>query len=321
MSVRGGGRRMTRPGGQYPRSRRGICNGGVMDEGRRTTQASRMRLTPLIVPVCALVTALVSREAAATSCAGPPWSPFHLDGGGSHDRGGPFPVDVVWWEQRSCAFGIERPNGCTLTSFGTTIAVDVELVGEAACTPDSEDHSGFYPEVIIHYIPSEPLAPDTIYTLECESDGPSDVAVVIGAETASPPGSLADAGVQGIRSGDGCCSYGDYIELTLDTEAAYLREGGYIEARYSNGQVLALTLQDDPGVVLMPDTREPLELTPVAADGTRGQTRRFEEVPRELVYVPCTVTERPPPLALWMVAPLLWIGAHGRRRRRAGGAS
>lgn len=275
-----------------------------------------MRLSSMIVSVCAVVTALASRAAAATSCFGPPWE----SGSGSYDAGGPFPTDVVWWEQRICAFVVERPSGCTLTgSNATTIAVDVELVGEATCP--SEDDFDSDAHVIIHYIPSEPLASDTIYMFECESGGPFGVQVAIGGEPAAAPGSLADAQAEGERSSEGCCTYGDYIELTVDAEAAYLREGGYIEAVYADGKVLALGVQDGGGVLRLPDTREPLALTPVAADGTRGPTRRFEEVPRELVYIPCTVTERPPPLALWLVAPLLWIGAHGRRRRRAGGAS
>jgi hypothetical protein len=274
-----------------------------------------MRLSSFIIAVCVVLTALASRPAAATSCAGPPWE----RGSGSYEGGGLFPVDVVWWELRSCAFGIDRPGGCTLTASDATIAVDIELDGAEAC--GSEDDFDTDANVVVRYVPSQPLAPDTTYVLDCESDGPFEVSVAIGSAPAAAPGSPADAQVQGIRSSEGCCSYGDFIELTLDTEAAYLQEGGYVEARYADGKVLALGLQDDPGVLVLPDTREPLELTPVAADGTRGETRRFEEVPRELVYIPCTGTERPPPLALWMVAPLLWIGAHGRRRRRAGGAS
>jgi hypothetical protein len=273
-----------------------------------------MRLSSFIVSVCAGLTALASRPAAATSCGPPPWEWQ----AGSYDRGGAFPVDVVWWEQRSCAFGLELPSGCRLTASGEMIPVDIEVVGEAACS--LEEDIGDHANVIVHYVPGEPLTPGATYTLDCESGGPW-VDVAIGSEPAAAPGSLADAQAQGVRSDDGCCSYGDYIELTVDTGAAYLKEGGYIEVVYANGQVLALGVQDDDGVLRLPDTREALELTPVAADGTRGETRRFEEVPRELVYMPCTVTERPPPLALWMVAPLLWIGAHGRRRRRAGGAS
>lgn len=274
-----------------------------------------MRLSSFIIPICAVLTALASRPAAALSCFGPPWE----RGTGSYDRGGLFPADVVWWEQRSCAFGVDRPSGCTLTASDATIAVDIELVGAEAC--GSEDDFDTDAHLVVHYVPSQPLASDTTYMLGCTSNGPFAVSVEIGSEPAAAPGSLADAQVQGFRGDNACCGYDDFIELTLDTEAAYLQEGGYVEARYADGKVLALGLQDDPGVLLMPDTREPIELTPVAADGTRGETRRFEEVPRELVYIPCTVTERPPPLALWMVAPLLWIGAHGRRRRRAGGAS
>lgn len=280
-----------------------------------------MRLSSFLIPVCAVLAALASRPAAALSCIGPPWS----QGTNSYGREGTFPTDVVLWETRSCAFGVDRPSGCTLTASGVTIPVDIELVGAEACGSEDDFDTDAYH--VVHYIPSQTLAPDTTYTFECERNGPFEgeieilASVEIGSATASAPGSLADAEVQGVRSDDGCCGYGDFIELRLDTEAAFLREGGYVEVRYADGKVLALGPQDEPGVIKMPDTREPLDLTPVAADGTRGETRRFEEVPRELVYIPCTVTERPPPLALWMVAPLLWIGAHGRRRRRAGGAS
>lgn len=272
-----------------------------------------MRLSSIIISVCAVVTALASRPAAALSCAGPPWAWQP----GSYEREGDFPVDTIWWEQRSCA-SLERPSGCRLTASGEMIPIEVEVVGEGACS--LEEDFGDSAMVIIHYVPGEPLTPGRTYTFDCENEGPwGDV--TIGSKPASAPGSLADVEARGIRSDDGCCSFGDYIELTVDAEAAYLKEGGYVEAKYENGQVFALGVEAGDEVMRVPDTRGPLELTPVAADGTRGETRRFEEVPRELVYLPCMVTERPSPLALWLVAPLLWIGAHGRRRRRAGGAS
>lgn len=69
----------------------------------------------------------------------------------------------------------------------------------------------------------------------------------------------------------------------------------------------------------LPATDGPLELTPIAANGTRGPTTRIEasEIRVEAVYIPCAVSRGQTGLGLWLLAPVLWIGSRARRRRSA----
>ena len=113
----------------------------------------------------------------------------------------------------------------------------------------------------------------------------------------------------------------DSIILPEDDESR-LRQlhgivGGYIEAVFPGGQHLAFIRTEGEHFVL-PYTTELIALTPVSASGERGETLVLDgdEVDGDLVYIPCDITGRRPGAALWLLMPLAWIYAMGRRRRR-----
>ena len=122
------------------------------------------------------------------------------------------------------------------------------------------------------------------------------------------------------RQGDtSCCGVGDYLEVTFsDLSAAYLMEGGYIEVVLPD-MTVATILTGDPTVSL-PLLDGIFRFTPVAANGDRGATLEFDpdEARKEAVYLPCTVDPRRCSIGLWLLAPLAWVGARTRRRRRPG---
>ncbi|PCC72006.1 hypothetical protein SAMN02745121_08264 [Nannocystis exedens] len=297
--------------------------------------SSRARARALAGLTCAALFVLPERPAAALSCDGPVWESDWSMPGSLRDPTTEFPVDVEFWELRSCAYSFEVPSGCRLERGDDVIPVAVEVDGADHCDVEpSYVSDGNYPDAIVRYVPERPMIPNRAYVLACDANGPQandeqgEYTVVrsrLDPAPAAAPGALDDIELEFKRGDDGCCATGSYLELRLDHEQPWLREGGYVEVLYDDGQVFAV---DGPnswsGAIEMPPTEGGLDLTPVAADGTRGETLRLDrgDYDRELIYIPCAVSGgNASPLALWLLAPLLWIGAHGRRRRAAGGAS
>ncbi len=89
------------------------------------------------------------------------------------------------------------------------------------------------------------------------------------------------------------------------------------EVVYAGGWRYAVTRPLNGEFFVLPPTRDPFTLTPVAADGTRGETMETGEVDGDLVYLPCNAAVRPTPFAPWLLAPFVWMCVHGRRRRAA----
>jgi hypothetical protein len=192
--------------------------------------------------------------------------------------------------------------------------VTVELAGEEACAQDGAD------SYIRRFVPDEPLVAGAQYTVACADGEGSFAAQVRDDEVpAAPPTAISDVDVHYTRDDEGCCGGGDYVELRIgDTEAAYLGEGGYIELAYADGRRYAISRpRGGAEFYTLPPTHDEFTLTPVAADGTRGDTVATGEVDGDLVYLPCNAAMRPTPFAPWLLAPFVWICVHGRRGRRA----
>ncbi|MDC0721612.1 hypothetical protein [Nannocystis bainbridge] len=295
------------------------------------SSTTRARLVAAMAGAALFV--LPERPAAALSCDSPPWE----EGGATNllDAARQFPIDAQFWELRSCTYELDMPSNCRLERGDDVIPVDIDLDGADHCEVDpTYVGDGNNPDVIVRYVPTRSMIPNRAYVLACDTNGPpanndsfqhTVVRSRLDPEPAAAPGSLDDLVLEYKRGDDGCCSTGDWMELQLDHEQTWLREGGYVEAMYDDGQVFVVNGPDPWSErIEMPPTNKGLALTPVAANGVRGETLRLErgDYDRELVYVACAFTRNPSPLALWLIAPLLWIGTLGRRRRRAvGGAS
>lgn len=263
---------------------------------------------PLVLGVAALLVAPVPAE--ALSCWSPGWT-----------RGGELvvtedlPIDAHPWRLFSCGF---EPDACILEADDYSGFADPVRLG-SNCRVD-EDEVGF--GELIEYVPREPLVAGKTYTMSCaagiQDHGQNEFTV--GDAAASPPEEVTLREVRIERGTDGGCCGGDVDNLLIrldDLDAPYLREGGRIELRYPTGEVYPISVSDEPELRL-PPTAGPLEFTPVAANGARGETVRLEPEDigeREAVYIPCSVGQRHFGAALWLFVPLLWIA--GRRRRRA----
>ncbi|WAS95114.1 hypothetical protein [Nannocystis punicea] len=297
--------------------------------------SSTTRARTLAGLACAALFVLPERPAAALSCDGPAWEDEWAMPGSLRNPDAEFPVDAQFWELRGCAYDFVAPSGCRLERGDDVIPVAVEVDGGEHCNVEPSYVGGEnFPDAIVRYVPERSLIPNRTYVLACDANGPAvndeqgQYTVVrsrLDPTPAAAPGSLDDIALEFKRGDDGCCQAISYLELQLDHVQPWLQEGGYVEVLYDDGQVFAVR---EPEVwttrIEMPPTKGGLEFTPVAADGTRGETRRFDrgDYHRELIYTPCAVIGDTSPLALWLSAPLLWIGTLGRRRRRAaGGAS
>lgn len=279
----------------------------------------------------ALGVVVAPSSAAAASCVGPPWAavPWRPDGNFPADG---FPVDAEIWLHVSCG---TTTSGCSLIAEDHTVALAIAAVGDEVCSLDYRDVYDTS-DYVLRLTPNEPLLPAHTYRLECEAlvedeVGRSEVGeervieVVTRADGApsSPAIEVVVAGARQVRSDSSLCwcDPGDAVALDLgDLDEAYLREGGRIEATYPNGQVfpIAAAFERSSGEVHLPYTDGPIELTPVAANGTRGATVRVEpdDVDDQAVYIPCRSSMAGPSRALWWLGPVLWIG--WRRRRRTG---
>lgn len=213
--------------------------------------------------------------------------------------------------------GVE-PEPCTLEAEGYSGIADAVRHG-TNCRVDEGD-AGF--GEFVEYVPRDPLVAGQTYTLTCPSgvDSEGRNQFTVGDATAAPPQPVALREARIERGTDGGCCPGDVDQLLLrldGLDAPYLREGGWIELQYPTGEVIPISvLEDSP--IRLPPTAGPLEFTPVAANGARGETLRLEpdEIgDREAVYIPCAVGSRRFGPVMWLLVPLLWVSV--RRRRRA----
>ncbi|PCC69735.1 hypothetical protein SAMN02745121_04160 [Nannocystis exedens] len=239
------------------------------------------------------------------------------------------PVDVLPWMVMRCA-DIEAavPDDCALVAGDTRIEVTVELRGASVC--ESEEAETF--DVVAQFVPAEPLAPGEIYELDCgafaeyaeDSRSPGTLHVRADDEPAAPPVALGELEAREVRSepqscgltGFATCEIPDYIALSIDFSAEYFRQGGYVEAAYADGQLVAVSGSDPDLEAKIPPGPGPIALTPVAADGTRGPTVMLDEAdiaPDLDGGSGCTVGSGGIAPALWLLGPLAWSF---RRRRR-----
>ncbi|PCC71727.1 hypothetical protein SAMN02745121_03080 [Nannocystis exedens] len=276
---------------------------------RRRSEASWKSLAPpLALGVAALLVA--PAPAGALTCWGPGWK--H---GGELVVTEDVPVDAHPWRLYSC--GLE-PDACILEAEGYSGFADPIRLGRN-CRAGA-DEVGF--GELVEYAPREPLVAGKTYTMSCSGGGEDETwsEFTVGHAAASPPGEVSLREVRIERGTDGGCCPGDVDNLLVrldGLDAPYLREGGRIELRYPTGEVYPISVSDEAELRL-PPTAGPLEFTPVAANGARGDAVRLEPEEigeREAVYIPCAVGGSRPDLALWLLAPLLWIA--GRRTRSA----
>ncbi len=230
------------------------------------------------------------------------------------------PVNGAPWQIMDCPDeGIPAPPTCELVRFlgaaeedQELSAVTVELVGGESCGLADEDLAGSiqHHKYIRRFTPQVPLLTGETYHARCDGHILYSFAVRNDPAPASAP-RLADPTVHPV-DGDSCCGYGDGLELRVaEPEAAFIEEGGYIELAYSNGQRFAVNHRKRGDYFLVPPTDDTIALTPVGADGTRGDTIEVTDTNSDQA---CNAAVRPTPLRLWLLAPLVWICVHRRRR-------
>jgi len=248
------------------------------------------------------------------------------------------PVDAAPWLLRPCGRQV-APLNCALIVDGERFPVEAEAVGAEACDLGYYDVSQASPTVIQTLHPDEPLPPGATAVLDCASDDepytseyytgrygysgygygdpePLTFTVRLSQIPAAPPGALNFVAIHYTRGDENQCDPGgDYLSLQIDFDATFLREGGYIEAIYPDGQAFAIIKPTDDGTAWLPATRGPLTLTPVAIDGQRGESLVLDEddMTEDLVYIPgCSVDPANRGPGLLALACLLAV----RRRRR-----
>lgn len=260
---------------------------------------------------------MASSRAAAYSCGSETWDVLR----GSQAPTGivEIPIDGHLWWYGHCG---SRPSGsledCALVRGDQRIGFTIEIDGEAVCElPEEELLPDTEAEVIFHLIPEDTLVSSTIYTVDCESfTVPWDELTTRanGVPSIVPP-TLPAVEVRNRRGDDGCCPPGDHLSVEFEgLEQQFLDDGGYIEIAYPSGQRMPFgstwfTLNK------LPMTEGPIELTPVAADGQRGETVRVEDIRSDLVYVACSLVKGSSGQGLWILAAIAWIGVGARRRR------
>lgn len=263
-----------------------------------------MRLALVVGLVAASLGGLLApSRAVALSCARSQWA-----GDGRHLAvSEELPVNARPWLFPSCRTNL---RGCTLESGGVSKAVDIVPIRECV-----SGDAGY----IVELAPKEPLMPDRAYEIVCEGLDPSAELRFTtrgDAEPAAPPDEIAVADVWIEAGSDACCGSGDRLGLHLEgLDADFIAEGGRVDVAYPDGEVFPVRMNYFDDVDRLPVTEGPIELTPVAADGTRGATIRVES--SEIGESGACAVVRRHSLAPWLLAPLLWIGIRRRRRSRA----
>lgn len=272
-------------------------------------------------------------------CGDPPWSqpPGFWD---DREDTLEIPVDAAPWLLRPCDRQV-APSDCALVVDGERIPVVASVVGADACPdPDDDDYEYMQatPTVIQTLQPAHWLPPGAFAILDCEGDDNEYTPEYYGfisyyyddpdrqpalhvrgaPNPAAAPIPLADLALHYTRGEpENCGPSGNYLALRLDFDAAYLREGGYVEVLYPDGQAIAVRQANENDVAWIPASYGPLSLTPVAIDGQRGETVVVDEddMTEDLVYIPgCAVDpagNKPGLLAL------AWLLVARRRRRSA----
>ncbi len=231
-------------------------------------------------------------------------------------------VDAVPWLVESCPYeGTPQLFDCTLVREGETIAVTSEIIGGEACGLSRDEAVADGTSFMRRFVPATLLTPGASYELDCGGNENSFYRTlrVRGDETPAASPELAGVDARYSRDDNGCCGHGDDIEVRVaDSDAAFLREGGYLEVAYPNGQVFAYVEPEEDRFVI-PATRGLVTITPISASGARGEAAEVDggEIDGDLVYSACSVMARGAPAALYLVLPLLWICGHGARRRRS----
>lgn len=278
-----------------------------------------MRRAPILgATLLALLATLAQRAGAFSPC--DEWGRlFGLHGTVTWDPEWELPVDAVPWTYADC--GSPLPDICVLQAGEQLLPVTIETTGEETCANDDKPLlKGGYRSFIRRFVPDEPLAPATTYRVDCgDADWVSGLVVRTRASTApsAPPGTLEILAATLEQGDDGCCGVGDYLEVRFEgLSGPYLDEGGYIEVLFPRGEVAALG--DGVPRVDLPPVDGTIRFTPVAADGRRGATVELDtaDVREKAVYLPCAVDPRGSSLALWLLAPLAWVGTQTRRRER-----
>lgn len=270
-----------------------------------------------------LVAALVCRAEATYSYA--PWegldyAPGLLSDGSSLDDVTPIPITAVPWNPEFCLAKLSEV--CVFRSDSIeaqVISATVTTTGRSACNVSEESSFGRVSRFIRRFAPVEPLTPGRHYLIDCgEYDKPGWVLARSNAARAAPPGEL-EITARKIRQGDSECNLpGDYLDILLTgLEGPFLDEGGYVELIGPLGEAFAITRWRSSWFSL-PLVDGSFRFTPVAADGTRGETVEVDSdgADKEAVYIDCTVAPRRGSLAFWVLAPLVWVGTQTRRRRR-----
>ncbi|MEZ4385442.1 MAG: hypothetical protein R3A79_29220 [Nannocystaceae bacterium] len=243
------------------------------------------------------------------------------------------PVDAAPWVVARCA-APEVPAACVLRDLDDPpreLAVDVEHLAEACADPETD--------YVVRFRPERLLLPSRRYALHCETtplaagllsgdrdqlseEAPvTDLQLVTKGSTvpSRAPVDLAGAEAEHLRQDDtGCCGDPLYLVVRTPTGSDAERsagEGGIVEIEREGEVWVAL-----PGeAIQLPWTDEGIRLTAVGANGTRGEpvTIPIEAIDEELIYTDfgCAL-RRPPPLALWLLAPLVLLRWSTRRRRR-----
>jgi hypothetical protein len=199
-----------------------------------------------------------------------------------------------------------------------TIQVDaaVEVTG---CDTEVEFSRG-----VGRLLPSQDLALGETYYSDCSSgyEGVGALRVRGGDAPAMSPPEFTEL-VARRELSDGCCEdrwLSVRAHLRGDADG-FFSEGGIVEIAYSDGRVFvgARVLEDDD-LWDLPDFNDDITFTVVAADGERGEpvTIRKRDLEQDLAYIPCTIGQGGRGgLALWLLLPLLWIGASRRLRGRS----
>lgn len=255
------------------------------------------------------------------------------------------PVDAAPWLLRTCENrGI--PPGCAFIVDGVEVRVLPEVYGAEACSLDAEETIAAEggPAVIQHLRPREPFPPGAVVTLDCAGDddyygyydwgepelyfdysydwsfsglsSSPQLRIRASDEPAAPPGEITVLELHYTRGDPYDSCIGDTLEVKIDFGAQFLKEGGYVEVKYPNGEVFQFSRPNEDGVAVLPATRGALQFTPVAVDGERGETVEVgpEQFTGDIVYIPsCAMS---PEQDLGGVAGLLALTVLAVARRR-----
>ncbi len=246
------------------------------------------------------------------------------------------PVDAAPWLLRPCGRQ-EVPDDCALIVNGVVIPVTATVEGECDLTLEELIDFPAGDNVVQTLHPSQPLPPGAIVTLDCEDpyndkgyaeyvsygdeqlEVPRTLKIRASTAPAAPPGKLTVLELQYTRDDPNVsCREGDSIEVRVDFDAPFLREGGYILVTYPTGQVFQFSAPDANGIFTIPPSRGILKFTPVAIDGERGETVEVDasEIADELVYIP-GCAQSPSPGAPALLVPVVWLALRRRRSPEA----